>query len=144
MSISSKHGNSTDEQIIVAYALRESYEFLILHMLRGVAMNNCTQKADAHIAICVKYALENGCKEKLVYNCYDSEDDDDGSYSDFDTFRNHTREVTDFLDEKLNWDMKPASINQALINQAVDLFKTRCSTYSFKKDEKESNVKMFI
>ena len=131
---SAKHNNSNNEQQIVGYALSTVYENLFEHMLKAISANDCTSKADAHIALCVKYALANGCKEKSVFNCYETDDLDDYSYSDFYLFREHTRRLTDYLDEKLNWDMKAETINAKLISKTVYLFNVICDEYKFKKD----------
>jgi hypothetical protein len=130
---SRKWKNSDDEGGIVCYS-NNDYESLIQDMLVAIADNSCIAKADAHIALCVKYAMNNGCKEKLVYNCYDSDDDDDGSYSDFYLFRAHTRQLTDYLDERLDWNMEKSTINGDLIKKCLDMFLELCSNYSFKGD----------
>jgi hypothetical protein len=130
--MNSKYGNSNDEQVIVGYALRESYESLFRDMLEAVASNNCLAKADAHIALCVKFALANGCDESQVYNCYKVEVNET-TYSDFYLFRDHTRSFTDFLDEELDWDMQMSSITDQLVQVAVGKFIQLASEYEFKE-----------
>lgn len=132
MFISAGYKNSRSEQIILEYAHNNSAFTLFQHMLEAIAQHDCGPKADAHIALCVKYALSHGCKESLVYNCYETDGEETGDYSDFYLFRDYTREVTDFLDEKLEWDLQLSGINDALIKRAVSLFEERCSSYNFK------------
>jgi hypothetical protein len=122
--------NGSEAQGMVRYALSYSYHELMKDMLDAIVENSCIPKADAHLALCIKFALENGCDKWEAHNCYRKDTKDESDYSDFYLFRDHTRLVTDYLDEQLGWDMR--SVTNELVDRAVDLFKARALTYKFR------------
>lgn len=124
-------GNSSEEQGIVNYAIKYSYTQLVADMLIAIKQANYINKAAAHLALCVKFALENGCEEYLVHNCYDIEDKD-GMNSDFYLFRAHTRHLTDFLDEKLNWDIDKQNVTYDMVAYCTSEFLILAKEYQFK------------
>lgn len=145
------YNNSNEEKMMVEYSSRYDYESLVSHMLDGVATDNCSNKADAHLALCIKSYLEFGNLPELAHNCYDDEDkygNESGNESDFYIFRSHTRQLTDYLDEKLKWDM--ITINKELIEDCTRQFLTVAKDYKFKmivwdmKNEKHVPLRKYM
>lgn len=82
-------------------------------MLMAIADNHCTAKADAHIALCYKFAQCIGFEEWEIEQYYEQANDE-GHVNRFDAFREYTRAVTDYIDEVLDWDMSKGSISDHL------------------------------